>query len=244
MRTSALALGLVASVAAGLSACGQAAGARSAAPDAAPPARIAEPVGADAYRAADLAFFSNFAYPEGDELEVYPTLPDALTGATAVVLARVTGVRVTRTLGGAQDPVAFSGITIRPVEVLRGSLPTEHRDSLTVEFIGVPPGFGDLQNNLPAGLSVWVLRNKGELRPGVTPKAPLPRNEDGYYRLVSSQGLFVQGESNVVNPLEHAQVPEIAAPGEHAAEPIPDPVVAAAEEFRFVSEFAAYARSM
>jgi hypothetical protein len=204
------------------------------------------PQSIDGFRRADLAFYAEFAYPEADEAEYYGSLDEALTGATAVVLGQVTGVRVTRLVGeSATDAVPYAGITIRPVEVLRGSLPAEQTDALTVEFVTGGTEVDRLRTMLPGGHGIWVLRQKGEIRPGVTPKAQLQQNEHGYYRLVSSQGLFVQGESHVVNPLEHGDGAEIPLPGEsdHGA-PRRDPVIVAAETNASLSDLAAYVRSL
>ncbi|HEV2890850.1 MAG TPA: hypothetical protein VGX28_10800 [Frankiaceae bacterium] len=217
--------------------------AKDAAPAAAPGAAAA-PRATDKYRVGDVRFFTAFQYPEAAEVEVYDTLDAALGSADVVLLGRVTDVRVTRTVG-VEEPLPMYGVTVQPAEVLRGTLPAAHAAAVTVEFLSSAASPEDLRRGLPNGYSVWVLRRKGSLRPGVVPKRPLPTNERDYYRLVSSQALFVQGESHVVNPLEHDHGPEIPLPGEagHSA-PRRDPVIVGAEQYATLSSFAAHARNV
>lgn len=201
--------------------------------------------GVDGYRAADVRFYAAFQYPEAAEAEVYGSLDSALRGANAVVLGRVTDVRVTRHVGDPDDPIAMYGVTVEPHEVLRGSLPPEHARAVTVEFVTAAASADELRRALPAGYAVWVLRHKTSLAPGVVAKAPLPDTERGYYRLVSSQALFVQGERHVVNPIEHVHEPEIPMPGQPAhGTARRDPVVVAAESFATLSGLAAHARGV
>lgn len=199
----------------------------------------------DEYRAADVRFFAAFQYPEAAEAEVYRTLDDAVRGADAVVLGRVTDVRVTRLVGGATDRLPMYGVTVVPQEVLRGSLPAAHAAAVTVEFVSAAASVEELRRALPNGFAVWVLRNKATLAPGVVPKRPVPTDERDYYRLVSSQALFVQGERHVVNPIEHVHEPEIPISGEasHGVERR-DPVIVAAEGFPTLSSLAVHARGL
>ena len=199
----------------------------------------------DEHRPADLAFYEAFSYPEGAQTEVYTSLGDALSGATAVVLAQVTDVRVTRLVGPSPaEALPYVGVTIRPIEVLGGSLPAHHSSALTVEFVSVAGDVDDLRAKLPGGHAVWVLRNKSELPAGVA-KGAIPTDEREYYRLVSSQGLFVQGERHVVNPLAHEDGPEIPIPGESEHGPARrDPVLVEAERHATLSSFVEYARTV
>jgi len=248
MRTSiaSLAAILAASVTAGCAGPGHGP-APAPAKVAASQARVAPgPVNVDTYRTATVRFFAAFRYPEATELEYYNSLEDAVAGATVVVLGRVRAVAVTRTVGATgADAVPYIGVTVEPVEVLRGSLPAAHARTLTVEFMGASASTDDLRASLPDGYAIWVLRNKATLPAGVVAKGPLPTNERDYYRLVSSQGLFVQGESHVVNPLDHGDTPEIAMPGQAAHGPARrDPVTEGVERYATLSSLAAYARGV
>ena len=201
--------------------------------------------GVDRHRAGDVRFFAAFRYPEAAEAEVYGTLDDSLRGADAVVLGRVTDVRVTRLVGDPDDRIPMYGVTVEPHEVLRGSLPAAHARGVVVEFVSAAASAEELRRALPDGYAVWVLRNKASLAPGVVPKAPPPTYERDWYRLVSSQALFVQGERHVVNPLEHVHEPEIPMPGE-ASHGVArrDPVIVAAESFAALSGLATYVRRL
>lgn len=198
----------------------------------------------DRYRAGDLAFYEAFAYPEGAQVEVYTALDDMLTQATAVVLAQVTDVRITRVVGPTPaEALPYVGVTIRPVEVLSGALPARHSAALTVEFVSVAGAVDELRAMAPGGYAVWVLRNKAELPAGFAKGTP-PVAERDYYRLVSSQGLFVQGETHVVNPLAHEDGPEIPIegdPGHGAARR--DPVLVSAEQHATLSSLVDHART-
>lgn len=199
--------------------------------------------GIDAFHRDDQRFFAAFTYPEAAESEVYETLDEALGSATAVVVAQVTGVRVTRLVGETpEDALPYMGVSLRPIEVLRGALPPAHTGSLTVEFVAPAGSVAELRAMLPSGYAVWVLRNKAE-RPARGNGKPVPATERDFYRLVSSQTLFVQGETHVVNPLEPVEGPEIPLgdDSDHGAARR-DPVVAGAEAYASLSSLAAHAR--
>lgn len=182
---------------------------------------------ADTYRAGDIAFFGGERSGGGavSEVEHYDSIESAAKAASAVIVAEVIDVRHTRTVYGEErswDRFHMVGLVLRPVEVLRGDVPDEFAQELTVEFMHTvgPPGTSDpgdvvqrQKASLPEGRSVWFLRSKAE--EGERLKAYLAKQgkdltkqelammeaEKPYYRLTSSHGLFVQGEHHVVNPV-------------------------------------------
>jgi hypothetical protein len=130
---------------------------------------------------------------------------DATRHASAVVIAEVTDVRPGSTAVGetADDVVNRIAIDIRPVEVIKGKLADDSPDTLTLER----PASGDVEEavtymkaHLPEGLSVWFLRNRTDYSEQMKGE-PLKTSLARAYRLVSSQGLYVQGASGVANPL-------------------------------------------
>lgn len=188
----------------------------------------------DRYDAAAAAFFAPFAATGGgSEAEHYASLRDAYRAASVVVVAEVAGVRVTRTLNaGTPDAVTYVGVVLRPVEVLRGALRDPAAREVVVEFLGDP---ASAAATVPGGYGVWLLRNKGDLPPGVTPKPGAPPNDEAaYYRLVSSQGLFVQGDGHVTNPVRERPGPEPGGPR--------DAVAREAESFGTLSALVAHLR--
>ncbi|MDT0489225.1 hypothetical protein RM717_01735 [Streptomyces griseus] len=152
------------------------------------------------------------------ETERYDSLKAAAEAASAVVTAEVVDVRTTRVIEGEEsDRLYMIGVVIRPVEILNGALDEASRQQLTVEFIG---GSEDpaaaverMKSTLAEGESVWFLRSKAEegkhhleelKQAGSTPSPDVVEAIEGdrpYYRVVSSQGLFVQEGQEVVNPL-------------------------------------------
>ncbi|MFD4142914.1 hypothetical protein [Streptomyces sp. NPDC058572] len=162
----------------------------------------------------DAAFFDRLRSTGlADEVERYDSLGQAARAASAVVVGEVVGVRPTRRAHGIQ----MIGVTIRPVEVVAGTLPEGFRKRVTVEFTGSPhemaDGVNGMKLQLPKGRSVWFLRSKAEegerfveerIRSGEPVTAEDRRVLEGdrpYYRLVCSQGLFIQGDGHVVNPV-------------------------------------------
>jgi len=186
------------------------------------------------------AFFREYAPGSGaTEAEHFASLSDAYGSATVVLLAEVTDVRPTRTVpAGSPDAVTYTGVVLRPVEVLRGEL--RGSGPVVVEFAGPTDAAA------PGGFGVWLLRNKGDVPFGAAPKPGAPANdESAYYRLVSTQGLFVQGRTHVVNPVRERATPEIGAPSSDPEANGPrDPVAREAESFATVSALVAHLRSM
>lgn len=182
-------------------------------------------------------FFETFAasYAGADEAERFVSFEAGVQASTAVVLADVIGSGHSRTIGdvdsgGGLDLVA---VTLDVRRVLSGSIPEEHRDRLTVEFIArrAPAG-------RPGGPSIWFLRNKLDLPPARKPGAPsLPPTEGDYYRLISSDGIFVQGQQRVENPLREKSIAPDAGQGQSRARE-PGAVSRRAEGFRTIDQLA------
>ena len=148
------------------------------------------------------SFFSKVAYGDAvDEAHKYGTLQDAANASDAVIVANVVGVRITRTLGdNEQEQASYVGVDVKPTEVLSGSLPPFAQGSLTVEFLGSPQALAAMNKALPSDQVVLFLHQKGTGVLKVKPGAPT-LDESQYFRLVSSQGLFVQTLNGVFNPV-------------------------------------------
>jgi hypothetical protein len=166
-----------------------------------------------------LAFFEPLRFGTGmREVEQYDSLDAAAEAASAVVMAEVVDVRMTRVIEGeGGDRLYMIGVIVRPVEILDGALGEASQQQLTVEFTGggedPAAAVEQMKSQLPERESVWFLRSKAEegerlleelKQAGRTPSADWVRAVKGdrpYYRVVSSQGLFVQDEQDVINPI-------------------------------------------
>lgn len=165
----------------------------------------------DVYRPDDVAFFEQIEVggPAAEEAERYESLSAGRAAADAVVVAEVVDVQRTRVIVGEVDTdrVPMFGVVVRPVELVAGKLPNAYADELTVEFMA-----GDrpdqeverLRADLPEGRSVWFLRLENDN----------PEAAEQYYRLISSQGFFVQGEENVVDAVSGVEPRGMAEEGE------------------------------
>ncbi|WP_089253910.1 hypothetical protein [Asanoa hainanensis] len=136
----------------------------------------------------------------------YRDLDEGARASTAVVVARVVDVVITRTFEGevADDRFPMIGVVLRPTDVVTGSLPPRAVDRLTVEFIGT--GYDEeevakLKRRLPAQPGLWFLRFDDE------------RPRDGFFHVVSPQGLFVQGTTGVETPLTNEGDGDLGAEG-------------------------------
>lgn len=161
----------------------------------------------DAYEAKAAGFYSSLALEGAAQRRTYKSLEEGVKASTAVVVAEVESVGVTRTFQGESpdDVVRFVGVVIKPTEVLAGRLAPEHSARLTVEFVTVADQganlVADLKASLPTGKAVWLLHRKGE---GFTPEQAaelLQPGETAYFRTISDQGLFLQGKQGVETPL-------------------------------------------
>ncbi len=159
----------------------------------------------DRHSAADVAFYESFRMESASSVFHYDTLAEGVRAADAVIIAEVVDVRPTRSIGAPDvrgDVVEMTGVVLRPVEVLTGSLRPEFQKELTVEFIGGRSA--ELEKVMPTGQAMWFLRYKLSPEPGVSVKPggpPPPPGEGLYYRVIAPEGLFAQGPSSVVTPL-------------------------------------------
>jgi hypothetical protein len=169
----------------------------------------------DVHVKGDAEFYAPMSFKGGAALEVhhFETVKDGAKASTAVVVAQVVDVKKTHKV---RDLYTF-GITIQVVEVLSGTLPGKDRSRLTVEFLAGSTDPADriaqMNKNLPKGLAVWFLISNAEegkqLRAKQTSQGqPISKEQEAlmaadapYYRLSSSQGLYLQGEDHVINPI-------------------------------------------
>lgn len=197
----------------------------------------------NSYSEGDAKFFGTFALAGATEAEYYEQLEVAVEQATATVLAQVTDIRITRALGSKDEGrVEYVGLTLKPVEILSGTLPKQDRESLTVEFVGSVASISALKSQLPEGYGLWLLRNKAEAPPGMKID-PAAVSEEDYYRLVSSQGLFIQGPKGVINPLVVDPGPDADPTANELERFFEDPVTKQAEGFKNLTGLADQLRS-
>ena len=142
-------------------------------------------------------------------MDHYGDLDAGTRAATVVVVARVVDVVVTRIFQGeiADDRFPMIGLVLRPTDVVAGTLPPEFGDRVTVEFVGATGSdeeeVAKLKRRLPAQPGLWFLHLKGEGLP----------EERGFFRPISPQGLFVQGNQGVETPLTTEGDGDMAAEG-------------------------------
>lgn len=140
------------------------------------------------------------------EAEHYKTLTGATRAASAVVIAEVTDVwKGSVSIGEtSKDKVRRIAIDIHPVATIKGSLTDDHQEKVTVERLAggdVEQSIEHMRATLPDGLSVWFLRNLADYTRRMKGRPPTAEEKRGpTYRLVSSQGLFVQGKDRVIDP--------------------------------------------
>ncbi|GIF67739.1 hypothetical protein Ais01nite_57740 [Asanoa ishikariensis] len=172
------------------------------------PTGAAEPTagGLDLRRSGDLAFYQTFNMDGFDSAHHYRDLDEATRASTAVVVARVVDVVITRIFQGegADDRFPMIGLVLQPTDVVSGALPPQSADRLTVEFIG--SGYDEediakLKRRLPAQPGLWFLRFDSE------------RPRASFFYVVSPQGLFVQGTQGVETPLTKEGDGDLAAEG-------------------------------
>ncbi|MGH9023644.1 MAG: hypothetical protein ACRDV9_11185 [Acidimicrobiia bacterium] len=211
-----------------------------------PASEVRDAAGLDAFFVEDEAFFRNFSYVGTLEAERYGELESAARQATTVVVATVSDIKPTRVIGNPKEGIAeYVGVVLRPREVLVGTLPEHHRHELVVEFLGSRSSSEDLRRSLPQGQSVWFLRNKADFSTEEKVNPPAT-DESGFYRLISSQGLFIQGSDHVVNPVREREGPEIGETPENAERRshLDDPVSEKGESYRQLGELVTHLRSV
>jgi hypothetical protein len=200
--------------------------------------------GSDQRVAEEASFFATIV-PSGtasSDIEHYDDLDVAVKTSSVVVVATVSDVFTTRHIGDEREGgIDYTGVVLRPSEVLRGSLPDEHAQKIVVEFIAVTPA-EDLKARLPRGDSIWLLRRKGDSP--ATPQVEASSSEGQYYRVISSQGLFIQGNNHVINPISESPGPGIGESAQTSGRRKgQDKVSDRAEEFKTLSELADHVRT-
>jgi hypothetical protein len=179
----------------------------------------------DVYHQTDLAFFDRFKLENALTLPPPGSISVAANQSTAVIVAEVAGVEVTRVVIGetARDQFSKVGVVLRPVEVLSGALRPELNGRVVVELLisdgDTAAAVESLKSSLPTGRSVWFLHWLGGPPPGATVKAGAPASsalDKQLYGLVSMQGVFAQGADRVVSAVaeeERGPTPDMAADG-------------------------------
>ncbi|WP_157963801.1 hypothetical protein [Actinocorallia populi] len=152
----------------------------------------------DVPRPAAIEFFSRCRVSGAIEADLHETLKGAVRDSTAVMIAAVAGEEPGRDIVGEvpSDVVRLSAYRLKIDEVLWGELPSEHRRELVIEFVGAPEG-----TSFPEGKAIWFLHRKGDPTRHLPDPPPVDPAERGFYRVLSSQGLYLQGTDGVVAPL-------------------------------------------
>lgn len=196
----------------------------------------------DAYDSRTAGFFESVRYGPGmDESDHFADLRVAAASASVVLVATVEGVGLSRELSYSDGySIAYTGVTLKPEKVLRGELPPQFARSLVVEFLSYPETADEMRAQLPDGYGVYFLQQK--VLPPLASRKPGGNSvdESRFFRLASSQGLFVQGESGLINPVSPPEQPGIGLNGQLEKAPPRDPAVADGERFRKLSELVAY----
>jgi hypothetical protein len=177
-----------------------------------------------------LSFWAPVAngYSAALEPEYFERLDDMITSATVVVIGEVLSAGVTRTLGDPQGeeapPIDFWGVELKLLGVLSGDLhPKSGTEIIIVETHFRP---GDI---VPRGAGVFALRHKLDMSsrrdplPGAQDRPP-PKGEDDKYRLVSTQGIFVDSDEGVRNPIAEAVIAGTSDDDDVARDPIAEEV--------------------
>ena len=132
------------------------------------------------------------ASAEALEVEGFAS-PDAMVeGADAVVRGRITSVGPGRSFGGRTGvPFRYAAATLAVDALVAGSLPAEHRTSLTLEI----PLFGGASTlaavqRLAAVDSIFFLRNKGETARFAGLPAEAVAADAPYYRLLTQDAVI------------------------------------------------------
>jgi hypothetical protein len=117
---------------------------------------------------------------EATELEHYATLADMARASDAVVRGRVVDVVPGRAFGVAEHALHYAAVRIAVDEAVAGRLPSPHAAQVTLEvpLFGGPDLIDALRSSLPAGESLFFLRNKGGA-------------DADFYRLVVMRGVIV-----------------------------------------------------
>jgi hypothetical protein len=154
------------------------------------------------------------------EADLHVSIADATRDSTAVVIAEISGPGPSRTVTGEvpSDVISLTGYRLKIHEVLAGKLPAKHTQELIIEFMG-----GADPTKYPRGKAIWFLHRKGTPTRHLKNPPPVDPAERDLYRILSSQGLFIQGQDGVIAPLAEKHEPTEAqakegAPADAAAD--------------------------
>ena len=186
-----------------------------------------------------LRFYGAFAVgPGADEVEQYSSLSEAVDAASAVVLATPTVVSLTRSIRDENDPgVTFLGVQLEISRLLAGSLPADRSKTLMLEMMGSADELERLnESSTDAAPAIWLLHRKGDSAPGIT--GDPDSSERDFYRIISSQGVFVDGPNGVLNPVRDAS--DALADDADELQPLAkrDPVSAEAQQYKSLDALA------
>lgn len=149
-----------------------------------------------------VGFWAPLAHVSVLEPEYFNSLEQMSTSATVVIVGKIESGGVTRTVGdptGQEGPVMdFWGLNIRVLQVLAGELePNSGQETIVVET------HFRTNDRVPKGAGIFFLRHKLDVPPEAD-LGPLPEGEEDKYRLVSSQGVFVESPRGMINPIVEA----------------------------------------
>lgn len=140
--------------------------------------------------------FAPFRSESGVEVSHFEALAGAVAGSYVVLVGDVLDVRALRVYRAddvAEDVVETTAMIVEPTHILAGDAAAAADRTLTVEFLGTTPATSD-----PRGEALFFLHRQGDQPVGLElgPGQEWNPNEDDegylkYFRLVSSQGLFV-----------------------------------------------------
>ncbi|MDX1468227.1 MAG: hypothetical protein R3258_02695 [Acidimicrobiia bacterium] len=147
-------------------------------------------------------FWSSAAgfYMGATEAERFGSLDDIARDSSVAVLARVVSPGPSRVIAGdegTEDVLVYESVIVEILDVMSGHMSEAHQigDLLVLEQVGTPP------EDAIGTTAVLFLRDKQDMFGFPSDAEPRPE-EEGLYRLVSSQGVFIdRGDGVAVNPI-------------------------------------------
>jgi hypothetical protein len=133
---------------------------------------------------------------EALEVERVPTLAAMVAAADAVVVGGITSVALGRSFGG-DDPLHYAAATLEVESLLAGALPSGRGATLTLEIplFGGAGELGAYRAALPVR-GIFFLRNKGTSAAAAGLSADRQREEAAFYRLMTFDGVIVDGRTS------------------------------------------------
>ena len=174
-----------------------------------------------------VAFWSSMGIAGGSEAERFFDLEEMAMSAHAVIVGRVIGQITGPTITDLDEPIdaeyTLVGYEVEVLELVRGSLPVGRETILLSTFLAP-----DTSSSAPV---VMFLRWKGQGYEDGWGKAPeaIEAWDRAGYRLVSTQGLFVDTPSGVWNPISEASYGYL----DEEPSKLADPVAQEARSFSF-----------